>query len=55
MEIRKTAIEYKTKKENIDKLVRKSLEIKRKMETVHKFTSFKRLNIKPMIKASRFT
>jgi hypothetical protein len=54
-EIRSAAVQLKVKKDQITKLVSKLMNIKKKIEIVLKFAAMKKLNIRPLIKASKYT
>ncbi len=45
----------KAKKDQLSRLINKLANIKKRVETLYKFTALSKLNIKPMIKASRYT
>ena len=55
IDIKRFSVEFKNKTKNITKLTSAMHNIKRTIETSFKSVFFKLLNIKPMIKASKFT
>lgn len=54
-EARKVAIDVKYRTDKINKLIFRTTELKRNRELMLKYSAFKQLNIKPMIKASKIT
>lgn len=54
-EIRRGAVELKVKKDQITKMVQKLTAISKKVEVLLMFASLKKLNVRPMIKASKYT